>query len=215
MDSPRVATNSQGEKEMITINQGGRLSVIRSLFDVPQALGVRSRFGERARIGGHEGAINVLGILYNPMRKKGGILWGVNIVTDAGDLHVAQKWAAESPTNAFGIWELGTAGDAPAKGSNRSNMTSKVSGSQKAHDSTYPKRNDGDTDNTGAGVDIVTFRVSYTTAEANSAGITRGIITNVTPGASEPVLSYWTITSFEKTSSDTLKMFLNEQLNGV
>lgn len=200
---------------LLNVLQGGRLVKIANLFDVPKALNVRSRFGERAEIHGHEGAINVMGILYNPTRRKGSVVWGVNIVTDAGDIYFAQRGAAESPTNAFGIWELGTAGNAPGKSSNRSDVTSKVSGSQKAHDGTYPKSNDGDTDNSGRAADVTTWRVSYLTSEANATGITRGIITNSTPGASEPVLSYWTITSFDKTSSDTLKMFLNETANGV
>jgi len=200
---------------MIQINQGGRLAVARKVFDIPALLGIKNKFGKRACIGGHEGSINVMGLLYNVRRGKGKVLWGVNIVTDAGDLHIAQKLAVETVTNVFGIHELGTAGDTPGKASNRSNVTSKVSSSQKAHDSTYPKRNDNDSDNTGAGTDVVTYRVSYTTSEANATGINRGIITNVAVGASEPVLSYWTITAFDKTSSDTLKLFVNETMNGV
>lgn len=139
-----------------------------------------------------------------------------NIVTDAGDIYYAQLGASEATTNAFGIFELGTAGTAPAKGDNRSAVSAFVSGSQKAIDGTYPKTNDtGDADNTGDAVDAVSYRVSYTTGEANSAGIDRGIITNVTPGASEPILCYFTLTSFTKTSSDTLKLFVNHTFTGV
>lgn len=147
-------------------------------------------------------------------RRLGGV--GTNIVTDAGDVWFAQQAAGETPTNAFGLLELGTAGDAPGKASNRSNMTTKVTGSQKAFDGTYPKTDDGDADNPGSpGTDVVTWLVSYTTAEANDTGIDRAIITNTSPGASEPVLAYGTLTSFNKTSSDTLKFFWNITLNGV
>lgn len=138
-----------------------------------------------------------------------------NIVTDAGDLHYAQRAVAESLTNAFGIMELGSAGATPGKSSNRSNITTKIASSQKAFDGTYPKRNDDDADNTGAGVDIVTFRVSYTTGEANDAAIDRVFITNTSPGASEALLMYAEFTSFAKTSSDTLKMFVNHTFTGV
>lgn len=140
---------------------------------------------------------------------------GANLITDAGDLHYAQRAVSEALTNAFGIIEMGTAHTAvPAKAHNRSNITV-AAGSQKAHDATYPKRNDSDPDNTGAGVDIVTFRTSYTTAENNNAGLTEYIITNVTPAASEPILTHADLTAFTKTSSDTLKMFGNHTFNGI
>lgn len=146
-----------------------------------------------------------------------------NIVTDAGDLFYAQRAVKTSiPTNFVdgsgdfdGVMELGTAGASPGKASNRSNMTTKVASSEKAMDSTYPKLNDGDADNTGAGTDIVTYRVSYGTSEANGTAIDRLIITNPSPGASEAVLMYATFgSSFNKTSSDTLKVFVNHSLTG-
>jgi len=166
--------------------------------------------GRRVRLRGE-----VLLILTNERTGEKRRIRSHNIVTDAGDVFVAQKHAGETPTNAFGIMELGTAGDAPSKGSNRSNMTTKVANSQKAFDSGYPKTNDDDPDNTGAGVDVTTRRVSYTTAEANAAAIDRLILTNVTPGASEPVLDYATMTAVTKTSSDTLKVIVNITQNGV
>ena len=139
-----------------------------------------------------------------------------NLITDAGDLHYAQQIVSEALTNAFGIMELGTAHAAvPAKIDDRADITAFVASSQKAFDATYPLRNDADADNTGAGVDVVTYRVSYTTGEANSAGITEVIITNVTPAAAEPILTHADVTAFEKTSSDTLKVFINHTLNGV
>ncbi|HEU4895116.1 MAG TPA: hypothetical protein VFT85_04705, partial [Acidimicrobiia bacterium] len=146
-----------------------------------------------------------------------------NIVTDAGDLYYAQRGSAETPTNFTsgatfdGIMELyNGASSAPAKSNNRSNLTGLVTGSAKAMDSTYPKTNDGDADNTGAGTDIVTYRVSYTTGEANASSIADVIITNPTPGASEPLLMHAEFGSpFTKTSSDTLKVFVNHQMNGV
>lgn len=147
-----------------------------------------------------------------------------NIVTDAGDLFYAQRGVSTLPTNftdgagAFdGIMELyNGASGAPAKGNNRSNLAGLVTGSAKAMDSTYPKVNDGDTDNTGAGTDVVSYRVSYLTSEANAANIADVIITNPSPGASEAVLMHAEFAAvFTKTSSDTLKVFVNHQMNGV
>lgn len=159
---------------------------------------------------------NVIFVLTNTKTGQKRVFKAKNLVTDAGDLHYAQEIVSEALTNAFGIMELGTAhSGAPAKGNNRSVVTAFVASSQKAFDATYPKRNDGDTDNPGAGVDVVTYRVSYGTGEANSAGITEVIITNATPGASEPIQTHADVTAFEKTSSDTLKVFINHTINGV
>lgn len=145
-----------------------------------------------------------------------------NIVTDAGDTYYAQVSAAETPTNfhngsAFdGVLELGTAGNAPGKTSDRSDVTTKVAGSEEAIDATYPQTNDGDADNSGSGVDVVTYRYTYEKGDLNTSNIDRGIITNPTPGASEPVLTYFTFAAaFDVTSDDTLKVFVNHTMNGV
>lgn len=155
---------------------------------------------------------NVIAVLVGP---QGRFLFGAcNIVTDAGDLHYAQRAVAEALTNAFGIGELASAGT-PGKTANRSGFTL-IGSTQKAHASTYPKRNDADADNTGAGVDVVTFLQSYTKADFNAASITHGIITNATPGASEPILTgYAFAAAFAKTADDTLKVFQNHTMNGV
>jgi len=158
---------------------------------------------------------HIIFVLENIHTKEKRIYEAHNLISDAGDLYYAQRAASETPTNAFGIMELGSAGAAPVKGSNRSNMTTKIASSQKAFDATYPKTNDGDADNTGAGTDIISYRVSYATGEANDAAIDRLILTNVTPGASEPVMTYATFTAFAKTASDTLKQFVNHTFLGV
>jgi hypothetical protein len=139
-----------------------------------------------------------------------------NIVTNAGDLHYAERGAAETPTNfTSAAMEYGTAGNAPGKSSDRSDLTTKTSGSLKNIDGTYPMTNDSDGDNTGSGTDIVSWRVSYLTSEGNDTSIDRLILTNQSPGASEPVLMYALFAaSFNKTASDTLKVFVNHTFTG-
>lgn len=175
------------------------------------SLGTRRR-NEQVRMKGR-----VAFILENKEARTRRVIEANNIVTDAGDKHYAQRAAGESPTDVFqtGRLVLGTTGNAPAKGSVYSDITAVVSGSLKAFDATYPKTADGDADNTGAGVDIITYRVSYTTAEANSAGITRLAITIASPVGGSPLLMYATVTSFTKTASDTLKVFVNHTFNGI
>lgn len=138
-----------------------------------------------------------------------------NIVGNAGDIWYCQKVVAEAVTNDFAVMELGTAGNTPTKTSDRSDMTSKVASSEKAFSSGYPKRNDGDGDNTGAGTDVVTFLSEWTTAEVNVADIDRVIITIASPGASEALLMYGEFdAAITKTSSQTLKVFVNHTFTG-
>lgn len=147
-----------------------------------------------------------------------------NIVTNAGDLFYAERGVAQAiPTNFTngsgvfdGVMELyNGASSAPGKANIRSNLAGLV-GTAKAIDATYPKVNDGDTDNTGAGTDVITYRTSFTTAEVNGTNIADVIITNPSPAAGEPLLMHAEFAApFTKTSSDTLKVFVNHTMNGV
>jgi len=155
---------------------------------------------------------NVLAVLGGPGGKM--LIPGFNIVTDAGDIYVAQRAAGASPTNGFTTWEMCTAGT-PGKSAIRSGFTL-IGGSQQAQDGTYPKVSDDDTDNTGSGADVRTSRVSYTAASFNNAAITHGIITNASPAAGEPLFTGFAFAaSINKTASDTLKVFHNATANGV
>jgi len=163
---------------------------------------------------GIERECNVVAILTHADGTETAIL-GANIVTDAGDRYYAEKACGQTPNKDFaaGGMRLGTGSTAPAKAD--ADVTTFVAGSGKAVDATYPKTGDADTDNTGAGLDIVTWRVSYATTEANSAGINEGaVVDNITtPTAAH---CHWLFAaSFTKTSTDTLKVFVNHQFNGV
>lgn len=154
---------------------------------------------------------NVLAVLGRPEGRF--LIPASNIVTNAGDVHYAQRGAAEAPTNIFGIAELASAGT-PGKSANRSNFTP-IGSTQKAHAAGYPKTNDADPDNSGAGTDIVTFLASYAKADFNHAAISHGLITNASPGASEPLLTgYAFAAAFGKTADDTLKVFVNHDFTG-
>ena len=159
---------------------------------------------------------NVFGVLNGEQGKR--IIPASNLITDAGDLHYAQRIVSESLTNAFGIHEMATATPTHAKANHRGTAGwTFVSGSQKATDGTYPLRNDGDTNNPGpVTTDMVTHRVSYTKADFNANGIAGGIITNTSPGASEPILTgYDFAATFNKTADDTLTVYVNHTANGV
>jgi|TARA_R110000824_G_scaffold6766_12_gene31263 hypothetical protein len=144
-----------------------------------------------------------------------------NIVTNDGDLFYAQQSVGETPTSDFdgssGRMELRTGSVTPAKADTYTSVTTPVTASRKVVDSTYPKTNDSDSDNTGAGTDIVTWRTSWTTSDFSASAIIGGCIHvgAASPASSTKLLTHFSITSFDKTTSDTLKIFVNHTFNGV
>ena len=140
-----------------------------------------------------------------------------NIVTDAGDIHYAERGAAETPTNAFDSMSLGTsASSAPAKGNDWSDLT-EIASTNQLVTATYPLTNDGDSDNTGSATDVVTWQFAWTAAAFNSTVITDAVILVGTGAGSEPLLTHFEFTGgvFTKTATDTLKVIVNHNMNGV
>lgn len=157
----------------------------------------------------------VAAVLRDPLLERELIIPGLNIVSNDGDLYYAQLGAGEAVTDDFagGGLRLGDDNTAPTK--TDTDVTNFLAGTGHAIDGTYPQTDDGDGDNSGAGTDVVTFRYSYTTAQGNANGIIEGAIVDniVTPTAA---LTHFLFgASFNKTSSDTLKVFVNHTMNGV
>jgi hypothetical protein len=159
---------------------------------------------------------------------------GSNIVTDAGDTFYAQQltngaYTTATPTvatvtNDFSTLELSAdagANPAPGKSNHRGSLNSVISGSQKAATSGYPRISDPDTDNSSAGTDVFTWSFTYSAGDFNDTDISDGIITNTSPGASEPVLNHfdenvWSPSGvFDKTANDTLKFIVNHIFTGA
>ena len=144
-----------------------------------------------------------------------------NIVTNDGDLYYAQKSVGGTPTSDFGgsdgRMELRTGSATPAKAHVYSDVTTPVTASRKIKDGAYPKTADDDSDNTGAGADIVTWRTSWTTSDFNATAIIGGCfhVGGASPASGSKLLTHFSITSFNKTASDTLKIFVNHTFNGV
>ena len=157
---------------------------------------------------------NVRGCLYLPTGEKA-LVAGHNLISTAGELHYAELIAQSTPTNAFGVTELASAVPAtPAAGDDRSDYTI-IASSEVAHSAGYPKINDGDADNTGAGADVYTFKSEWSAAAGNWSDIDGGIITNASPGASEAILTGYTISNFAKDSSTALTIWVNHAPTGV
>jgi len=158
---------------------------------------------------------NVAVILFSGKKIKD-IIFGSNIVTDEGDKFYAQEACAETPTYAFDRMFLASAGPAtPAKTDIRSAFTD-ISGSEKQKYSGYPKTNDGDSDNTGAGVDVISWLFSYATTDGNWSGITHAYVTYATPPAGAVLLSSIKFAAaWAKDSNTSAKVFVNHTENGV
>lgn len=152
---------------------------------------------------------------------------GPNVVTAVGDVYYAQRGAAGTVTYTFSGGEFVAAksytvptssGKATATFGRFVGMASTYTG-RKTFESGYPKANDTDTDNTGKGTTVVTYKVIYGTTEANytirAIGICRR---NGATSSSGQLLSYKTLTSgqyVQKTSSITLTAYLNHTFLGA
>lgn len=150
-----------------------------------------------------------------------------NIVTHVGDTYYAQRGAASTPTYLFNAGMMvvaksyARAATKIASFRDFTGIATSLSGRQ-LFDSGYPKANDSDTDNTGRTADAVTYKRTYTTAQANytirALGICRLNATSNAASGSRVLLSYKTLSAAQtitKTSSQTLVAYVNHTFNGV
>ena len=163
--------------------------------------------------------------------------YGSNIVTNDGDIYYAKRACGESPASNenFGAIASGagatcilqnpSSADSLAKADAYGQVSNPIvtSGAQNDCTSAYPKTNDGDSDNTGAGTDVVTYKFAWTTSQIDTSSgnaITGGCIVDkaATLGGSIKILTHWNFSSpasFHKTSTDTLTLYVNHTMNGV
>ena len=142
-----------------------------------------------------------------------------NLVTNNGEIFYAKKGAGETPSTdenfQAGRFEMGTTAYTEAETDAFTNFdvsgSSKISGSRQTFTAGYPKTNDtGDADNTGDATDAVSYAVNYSASSWNDTDVEQGCIHDKSsPVSATKLLSVFSFTSFAKTSSDTLKVFVN------
>lgn len=176
-------------------------------------------------------ALEILGLTPDEMEVRGNVLAIVtdeesgfqvvrqthNIVTNSGDEYYAELGAGETATNLFDSLWLGTvASGAPGKASDSDTLTL-IASTTKTVKTGYPKTNDADADNTGSGIDVVTWTFEYAAGDFSSSAITDGMIGVGAKGAAEPALTHFEFSggSFAKAATDTLKVIVNHTFNGV
>lgn len=147
--------------------------------------------------------------------------YGGNIVTNAGDTYYAQLGAGDAVTNDFaganGRHEMRTTAITPAKTDVYNTTTFGIG--RKTVFTGYPAQNDSDPDNTATNKQRkVTWRYDYTTGDFSQVGLTGGCIHaggSAPSGALALLTSYSFAASFDKTSSDTLKVIINHDFLGA
>ncbi len=147
-----------------------------------------------------------------------------NLVTDDGEIYYAKQGAGETQSanedfggkgSGTGYFDMSTTAYTEAETDTYAeydvSSTASISGSIQTFTAGYPKTNDtADTDNTGDAVDAVSYAVNYSASAWNDATVEQGCIhDNSSPVSATKLLSVFSFTSFAKTSSDTLKVFVN------
>jgi len=141
------------------------------------------------------------------------IVKGKNIVTNNGDIAYAQKVVGEATDFDNPYLRLGTGTTAVDK--TDTDVTTFITGSDKAVDTGFPQRNNTDPGNTDGGVNIVTWKISYALGDLNVTGIAEGAITNVGTNPSYALNHFLFASSFDVTSSDQLTVYINHKLEGI
>ena len=130
----------------------------------------------------------------------------------------------------YGCMILRNGSATPAQGHDYSDVTGSLDASAGSGRNTtkvlrtnYPRHNDNDSDNTGGANDQVTWSYEWATGDFNTtsvADLTGGCIvdraTDATAGVNAKLLTTFSFASaFEKTASDTLKIFVNHTFEGA
>lgn len=140
---------------------------------------------------------------------------GQNIVTTTGNTFYAESSCGQTPTYSYANLFLATAGPAvPAVGDDYDDFTV-VAGSSKAKSAGYPKCPDTDTDNTGKGATVVTWKFEYATGDGPFTAITHSFIAVSGAGAGATILnSYKWESSWSKDASTTATIYTNHTMLG-
>ena len=147
------------------------------------------------------------------------VIPGRNLVTNAGDQWYAESACGQTPTVDHDSLYLATAcseaGGNPTKTSNYSHFTVHA-GSEKHATAAYPQCPDPDTDNTGDGVDIVSWKFEYTTADGPFVDITHSFISDTGASGSDPILNgYKWAAAWSKDAATSAKIFANHEMLGA
>lgn len=143
-----------------------------------------------------------------------------NLVVTTGDQYYAQLVGQVTPTNDFDTMAVTNGATAiPAADDDFSDLsTADVNGDPIKVLDGVPTLNNNDAANTGKGVFVFTWKVTYLTTDFNTdtkANVTDGMITPATPSGTDPVLNHWQFTPFAKPSTAALIVWVNHTFVGA
>lgn len=157
-------------------------------------------------------------VIINILREKGKPekRWASsNLITEDGDYFMVQRLSGASPTHTLVNCVLGTGGTAAAKTDTYTNITA-IAGSNKAPSAGYPKVNDTDSDNTGKGLYVCTWKYEWTMGDFNDPAVREGCITIASPIAESKIFNHWVeAEAYVKTASATLTQYVNVTITGA
>lgn len=158
------------------------------------------------------GVPNVLAVLRNVHTGHERHILGRNIVTNDGDIWYARKAGGSSYFTVAGL-RLGTGTATPTKSD--TDVTTALAAGSVATDAGYPKTDDDDADNSSyASADSNTWRFSFGTGIANGNDIIEGAIVDSLTTPTKAVTHFKFGAAFNKTTSDTLKVFCSHNFLG-
>lgn len=162
--------------------------------------------------------IGITGVVYAVIFRLDGsklTIRGRNIVTNDGDLYYAQMAVGDTPTNDFtaGGLRLGTNTTNPTKTSTDVGTFEASTG--KAESAGYPKVNDQDANNSGAGTDIVTWMYEYTAGDFTEAAVNEGAIVDNVTTPTAALCHFEFAAPFAITATDALTVFVNHEFLGA
>ena len=134
-----------------------------------------------------------------------------NIVCTAGSKYYAMSAVGETPTNDFagasaGV-RLGTGTTTPAV--TDTDVKTYVTDSAKALSENYPKTNDTDANNTGAGVNVVTWKYYWAAEDFTGNGVAEIAIVDDTTTPTACLMHALFSAAFNQNATDTLTVFVN------
>ena len=141
------------------------------------------------------------------------IVKGKNIITDAGDTAYAQMIVGESTNFDTPYLRLGTDNTAPTKSD--TDVTTFITGSDKALDTGFPQRNNTDPGNVDGGVNVITWKFSYALGDLDTTGIIEGAIVDSGASPTTALNHFLFAAAFDVASTDQLTVYCNATFSGV
>lgn len=156
---------------------------------------------------------NCLAVLENLNTGKKKYIWGSNIITLKGNRWYATRAMAEASNFAVIALRLGI--NSTAVSNTDSDVGTSFTSCGLSIDTGYPLTSDADTDNTGRGSTVNTWRVTYATTDVSQIGIIELVLADSKTAPTNILNRAKFAAAFDKTAADTLKVFVNHTMLGV